>query len=225
MAHIEAVAFDVDGTLYSNRRLYLHSLGFALRHARFIYHFNQIRRGMRSSPQNHTGYADLYQHQALHLAQQLKLPLTEARKAIERIIYEKWMEQISRQPLHHGLRELLKELQQRKIPLALMSDFPISRKLQQWGIGEYFQHIIECERRGMLKPAPPLFYLLAEQLQQPPANILYVGNSGEYDIAAAAAIGMPSAYLSERGRHHPLALFNFKKYEDLAQFLARSIAS
>ena len=224
MRRIEAVAFDVDGTLYSNRRLYLHSIGFALRHARFIYYFKQVRRQLRSSPQNLAGYDDLYRQQALLLAQQLNLSPKRARSAIEQIIYRKWMEQIARQPLYSGLPELLAQLQQRKLPLALMSDFPISRKLQQWAITDYFQHIIECEQWGMLKPAPRLFYLLAEQIQRKPASILYVGNSADYDIAAAAAIGMPSAYISERGKSHPLALFNFKKYEQLAQFLSHRIA-
>ena len=220
MAHLKAVAFDVDGTLYSERRLYLHSLGFALRHARFIYYFKRIRRRLRSSPQNLTGYDDLYRQQALLLAQQLNLSPTEARRSIEQIIYREWMEQIAQQPLYQGLLKLLAQLRQHKIPLALMSDFPISRKLRQWGIGEYFQHIIECEQWGMLKPSPRLFHLLAEQMGRQPANILYVGNSREYDIMAAAAIGMPSAYISERGKTHPLALFNFRKYQQLAQFLA-----
>ena len=223
MIHIKAVAFDVDGTLYSERRLYLSSLDFALRHARFIHHFRNVRQELRRLPQNLKGYDNLYATQAALLAARLHLSAQRATEIIERYIYHIWMKRIARQPLYKGVRLLLRHLQQWGVPVAAMSDFPIERKFAQWDINEYFQHIIECEQFGMLKPSPRLFQQLAARIGLKPAHILYVGNSRKNDVEGAVAAGMPAAYLAAAGRHHPAAACNFSHYRQLATFIVAHV--
>ena len=216
---IRGVAFDIDGTLYSQRRLYRSAIGFALAHARFIYHFSHVRTALRASPRNQHGYNNLYHHQASLLAARLRIAPRRAAEKIERLIYNRWNQRIARQPLYSGVTALLAHLQSRGVPLAIMSDFPVTEKLKAWGIQHYFQHTIECERLGTLKPSPRLFRRLAERMRLAPNTILYVGNSPQNDVEASIDAGLLAAYISERGARHPRAHCNFSTYQALHNFL------
>ena len=204
MKKYAAIAFDIDGTLYSERLLYLRllSMKFALSHIRLIRDFSAVRRRLRTPA---TATSDepgvdtslpIQAQQAELLAQYWNATVRSTRELIERVIYRDWMELTSRTPLFPGTRRLLGELRRRGTRLAVLSDFPTTRKLAAWRIAGYFEHAICSEDTGALKPAAKPFQVLQESLGLEASDILYIGNSYSNDICGAAGVSMDSIHLT-----------------------------
>jgi len=197
MKRRKAVAFDVDGTLYSEPRLFLRSLLFGVRNRATISCFRAIR-----SELHHRSYrpkGGIREWQAEQFARRMRISIAEAEDETSRVIYTEWRERICTMPLLPHLTETLNLLSTHDIPLAVLSDFPPLIKLQRWNIAHYFNVIINSECANALKPHAPPFRLLSDRLQLQPQDILYIGNNINYDIIAAQEYGYMSAYY-----HDPL---------------------
>jgi putative hydrolase of the HAD superfamily len=72
-----------------------------------------------------------------------------------------------------------------------------------------------AEDVGYLKPNPEPFIYVADKLDVPVRNILYVGNHYDYDILGANKVGMKTAHLSRRRRNGTHADFTFASYKEL----------
>ncbi|MEX2444363.1 MAG: HAD family hydrolase [Alkalispirochaeta sp.] len=188
---IRGVAFDIDGTLYPNRRMYCASVGIVLRHLRLFRAFGAARKAVRT---RHP-IADLRLETAELTAERLGISTEEATRRIEEIIYDRWEQVLRRVPLYPGVIELLTELRRRGVPLAAMSDFPVESKLTLLGIDDCWDVAFSAEEVGYLKPNMEPFEELERRLELRPREILYVGNSYHYDILGAAAAGFRTAYL------------------------------
>jgi len=203
MTRITAVAFDVDGTLYSEPHLFLRSLFFGLHNRATISCFRAIRRELHC--RSYLPRGDIREWQAEQFARRMNISTGEAEDEISRVIYTEWCERICTMPLLKHLTETLALLSSHDIPLAVLSDFPPLVKLQRWNIAHYFTIIINSESTNTLKPHPLPFRLLSDRLQLQPQEILYIGNNINYDIIAAQEYGYMSAYY-----HDPLR-FRFGK--------------
>jgi HAD superfamily hydrolase (TIGR01509 family) len=76
---------------------------------------------------------------------------------------------------------------------ALVSDYPVSKKLKAIGLGTLFDVVIangEPDGPKRLKPAPEGYLLAAERLGVSPRECLVVGDRQDADGAAAKAAGM-----------------------------------
>ena len=220
----DAVAFDLDGTLYPNYRLNVRLLPFLVKHWPLLVAFSRARDRIRAR-QEKTPAAfkdNFYDYQAWLVAEQLKAPPQQVRDRIERLIYRGWERHFLHIRLLPHVPEMLAELKAAGLKLGMLSDFPPQTKLENLGIAGLWDAVICSETAGALKPAVRPFVCLAEALGCAPERTLYVGNSYRYDILGASRAGMKTALLTRRGqpdRAKPVADFIFHDYRQLGDFV------
>jgi putative hydrolase of the HAD superfamily len=193
MHNIAAVGFDVDGTLYPEWQLYLRTWRGALSGPRLFAAFTKTRHRLRQTAAV-AGETSFYDLQALTCAKELGARDGDAVKtAIARQVYgtvEKYFDGI--RPYPH-VKEALCAMKNGGVRLAVLSDFPLGRKLEILRLSGMWDAELCSEEIGALKPHPLPFLRLAERLDLPPERILYVGNNPKYDVAGAKNAGMKTA--------------------------------
>jgi len=221
---ITAVAFDLDGTLYPNYRLYVRLTPLLLRHWRLMIAFgmarNHIRKEQEESPSSFRD--DFYDYQARLTAERLNAPPERIRESLERLVYEGFVPHFLKIKTFPHVGELLAELKAAGLKLGLMSDFRPEEKLKNLGIAGGWDAVLCSEKTGALKPAVRPFARLAEELECPPEQVLYVGNSYRYDVLGAARVGMKTALITGAGRQKKAfsaANFTFRNYRQLRDFV------
>jgi putative hydrolase of the HAD superfamily len=207
MRSVSAAAFDLDGTLYPNYRLYVRLIPFILREWRLLWAFGKARdhirkEGEQTSPPLHP---DFYDYQSRLIAGMLGAEPALIKAKIERLIYRGWERHFTRVKLFSHAAETLAALRAAGLRLGLLSDFPPETKLAHLGIGDLWDAVLCTEQIGVLKPDRRPFDLLASALDLAPERILYVGNSRRYDVMGAKRAGMKTAlitgFISETGGH------------------------
>jgi len=218
---INAVAFDLDGTLYPNYRLNMRLLPFAFRHWRFLLAFGRARNIIRREQAQSSALPNFYERQAQITADQLKERKEEIREKIDRLIYRGWERFFLKIKLFPHVKEVLGELKAAGMKLGLLSDFPPETKLKYLGLASVWDTVLCTENIGALKPAVKPFEELAKALACQPEQILYVGNNSRYDVEGAKQAGMKAALLN---RGLPIitgikADFTFRNYRQLRNFM------
>lgn len=223
---IEAVGFDLDGTLYPNYRLNLRLFPFLLRDTRLLIAFGKARDRIRAEWETGTGLPpgmDFYDYQAELTAKMLRATTESVKERIERLIYRGWEPHFKKIKLFPYVVETLNALRGAGLKLGMLSDFPPEIKLKNLGIDGFWDTAFSSEQTAALKPAPRPFLALAQALNTPPEKILYVGNSIRYDVVGAKRAGMYTALVS--GRKAPgrpdsaLPGFTFYDYRQLRDFV------
>ncbi len=95
-------------------------------------------------------------------------------------------------PLKAGARELLQDLSEQGIPLAVATSTRGERartKLARSGIDGYFAQVVTSSDVIHAKPAPDLYLLAAQRLGMPPEQCIALEDS-EFGVRAASAAGM-----------------------------------
>ena len=218
---IDAVAFDIDGTLYPNSRMYLNSVLFSLPRLRFLYHFRQVRMRIRSV----RPLENFREAQAQILAELMHIPYERAKARIEHAIYRRWQRIFRHIRPFPYLSDFLLRLQSHGYPIGVMSDFPVGDKLAHLNLPQVWDCVISSEETGYLKPNPEPFLYLASALGTVPERVLYVGNSYEYDIIGAYNVGMKTAHLTRDSVGDSLADFVFDDYRALERQLLDVVVS
>lgn len=218
---IEAVAFDIDGTLYANWRLYIRVLPYFFRHLPFFLQYNKVRKVLhRTAP-----LSDFYEYQARLLSKNMNISVEDAHSKIDKIIYKglvKFFKKIKPFPY---IKETFEAFQNAGLKLAILSDFPPEQKGDVWGLAPLCTTVLGSEACGALKPSKYVFGLLARELDVKPEQILYVGNNLHADIYGAKQAGMQTAYilplwkqfLGIKGGEY--ADISFKNYRQLKNFV------
>ncbi|MBR5866920.1 MAG: HAD family hydrolase, partial [Spirochaetaceae bacterium] len=81
---VKAIAFDIDGTLYANWRLYIRIIPYVLKNMSFFMKYAKVRSVLhRTAP-----LGDFYEYQARLLALEMKIDNESAKKKINDIVYE-----------------------------------------------------------------------------------------------------------------------------------------
>jgi putative hydrolase of the HAD superfamily len=191
---IEAVAFDLDGTLYPNYSLNIRLLPFALGNARLLSAFGKAR-AIHHSECAAAAQSDFYADQAALVAEILGEEPVAVKGKIEKLIYRGWEAHFKKIRLYSGVLETLEAFRSAGLKLGLLSDFPPEAKLEYLGIGSYWDAVLCSERIGCLKPESASFFELAKALVAEPEKILYVGNSFHYDVIGAKKAGMSAALI------------------------------
>jgi len=221
----DAVAFDLDGTLYPNAALFARALPAMLSKARRLSAFNAVRQRLRSMGLNDPVYrgapprdgAAFRTLEARMAAPAMGMTEAEAEAYIARHFYAYVEELFARVRPYRGVGQALDALAGRGLRLALLSDLPPRRKLELMGLWGRFDPALCSSDSGFLKPAREPFAMLASALGLPPDRILYVGNSPRVDAAGAKAAGMASAIVSRRAV--PEADFTFFDWNRLVEFV------
>lgn len=216
---LDAVAFDLDGTLYPNYRFYFRLLPFIVREHKLLRAMGSARDTLRSAAQD----GRFYDIQARIMADILKDDPEKIYTKTEQLIYRGWEPLFKKVRLFPYVHETLQAFRGNGLKLGLLSDFPPLKKLEYLGIAAYWDAVLCSEETGRLKPDPNPFLALSEALHVPPHRILYVGNSVEYDIKGAKNAGFKAALVQ-----NPLALFTpkvpeadfiFKDYRQLGRYV------
>ena len=205
-----AIAFDLDGTLYPNYRLYFRLLPFMISEYHLLRAMGTARTQLRNSAtladpklrtegsplaDNSGGSGDFYENQARIMAEVLGEPVEKVMEKNERLIYRGWEPHFKKIRLFPHVRETLEAFRDAGIKLGLLSDFPPEIKLENLKVLEFWDVIVCSERVGQLKPHSASFLELAFQMKTPPEQILYVGNSVSYDVTGAQKAGMKAALI------------------------------
>ncbi len=221
----DAVAFDLDGTLYPAPRLYARALPTMIGKLRGVVAFNRTRQRMRAmgltADHSAAAPADGAAFQALEarlFAGLLGSGLPEATAIMHRDFYRGVEELFLRIKPFTGLTAALDALSAAGLRLGLLSDLPPLRKLELMGLSGRFEVALCSEDSGFLKPAREPFAMLASRMQLPPGRILYVGNNPRIDVAGAKAAGMSTAIVSRRRVHAAdLSFFDWRELVTFAQ--------
>ena len=215
---IQAIAFDVDGTLYPNAAMYLKSLPFAVTHLRLMLAFAAVRREIRT----HRPVDDLRLLEEQMLGARMGIDPTQARKRIEHDIYDRWERILDRVRPYPHVRGCIETLRAAGFPVAVTSDFPVERKLVRLGLDDLFDCQLWTEESGYLKPHPEPFHELASCLGLRADEVLYVGNSYEYDVVGAKQAGMMAAHLTRRPVAGSIADLSFSDYRKLCEWVLQN---
>jgi putative hydrolase of the HAD superfamily len=194
---LEAVAFDLDGTLYPNSNFYVYIIPFILKKWKFLRAFGQARNIIRSQQEEcETENRDFYTVQAQETAKLLKLDdsyIRTIKERIEREIYRGWEPHFKNVKLFPHIKKTLHFLKERRLKVGLLSDFPCKQKIVNLGLEGFWDVELCSEEVGVLKPGGKPFFLLADLMGVRPEQALYVGNSVRYDIKGAQRAGMKTA--------------------------------
>ncbi|HHU35792.1 MAG TPA: HAD family hydrolase, partial [Treponema sp.] len=89
---IDAVAFDIDGTLYPNAALYWRTIPFFLRNHSLVLAFGRVRKEIRLWQEAHPGeiHTDFFGWQASLMAEQLGGTPDSMKIKLHELIYEGW---------------------------------------------------------------------------------------------------------------------------------------
>ena len=217
-----AVAFDLDGTLYPDFRLYIRLVPFLLRRQRLLRAMDRARTQLRR-----TGAygGDFYELQARLMGEILNETPEKVRERTDLLIYRGWEPHFLKIKLFPHARETLAGIRAAGLKMGLLSDFPPETKLKNLGISDCWDAVLCSERAGALKPALRPFQELALALHCPPEQILYVGNSRRYDVGGAKRAGMKTALFTGHFSRNRLfsgttkADFTFQSYRQLRDFV------
>jgi putative hydrolase of the HAD superfamily len=215
---LQPVAFDLDGTLYPNSKLFLRAVPYFLTNLRLTINFGKVREEIR----NMRPIDDFYVLQSELLAEKMGITVARASHLIISVVYGAWKDVMRGISPFPGVKEMLAELKRRKIKLAVLSDFPVDEKLKILGLEGYWDYANSSEKVGYLKPNPEPFYHVANSLEIDPELIMFVGNSFEWDIRGAMQIGMKTAHFSRKAPRGSQADITFSDFRGLIDRLKDS---
>jgi len=221
---LDAVAFDIDGTLYPDASLFLRLAPFSLGHYRLMTSFGTVRREIRLWQQAHPGerHGDFFAWQASLLAPRIGETPERAGELLKTLIYEGWRPVFARVKPFPAVHEAFDAFRSAGLKLGILSDFLPSQKGDIWGLAPKCDAVLGSEETGALKPSPIPFLALAEALGVEPGRVLYVGNSLASDVRGASAAGMKTACVTGRlaallGYRVPGADISFHSYRQLVR--------
>ncbi len=186
---VEAVSWDVDGTLYEmprmRRCLRRLVLSRALRGpwavARDLRRLMGLRRAMEAVRASGGDLATLRAREP-----------REALAPLEETLYGEAIRRAGPRP---GVAEALAALRARGLRVVVLSDHPADFKLAALGFEGAFERVYVGEALGWLKPSPRPFAAVVEDLGLTPSALLHVGDRPDTDGRGAAAAGCRSVIL------------------------------
>lgn len=197
--NINAVIFDLDGTLYDNSKIARSFILRSLLHLRLIGSERKCRHEMAGKYYGDNGeaYAELFSKMAAKSGH-------SARQA-EKWFWDKYMPiQVStlRNTRHRKpwVDNVLSDLKSKGIKIACFSDYGmVKEKLEALGISpSYFDYIVDAPSIGGLKPCKEAFLNVARHLEVAPEEALVVGDREDTDGLGAKAAGMQFMLVSQK---------------------------
>jgi putative hydrolase of the HAD superfamily len=217
---LKAIAFDIDGTLYSDWSLYIRIVPHIIKHFSFFLAYSRVRKKLRET----APLSDFFEYQARLLAENMRIKTEEARELIDSVIYKGLTPYFSRiRPLSHSI-QTIQAFKCAGYKIAILSDFPPAQKGDVWGIVPLCDVVLGSEEIGALKPSKYAFGMLIKALGVPAEEILYVGYCVRADIRGARDAGMQTSYrmpLWRRilGKKLAIADISFKNYRQLQKIV------
>ncbi len=111
-------------------------------------------------------------------------------------------------PPHPDVPDALARLRAAGFTLAALTNNPpavLAAQLDHAGLAPLFDHALSAADSGRLKPAPDPYRMALARFALPAETVLFVAAHG-WDIAGAAAAGLPTAFIARPGQDlDPLA--------------------
>jgi phosphoglycolate phosphatase/putative hydrolase of the HAD superfamily len=201
---IEAVLFDLDGTLYRQwpvqaatvvllLAVHLTQPSQLFRKIKIIRAFRLAQETLRAEGRR---IKECSAAQAGLAARSAGVPEAEVRNVVQ-----EWMQERPLMFLRwfrpRQLPRLLGKLKARGFRLGLYSDYPAQDKVAALGLDGCFDLFLssqDAEVHGF-KPDSNGFEIAARRMRLRPDQVLYIGDRAEVDAAGAAAAGMPAIIL------------------------------
>jgi len=220
LGEIDAVAFDIDGTLYRESKLNIRIIPHFLSHIIFFSKYGLARKELRRQDY----YPDFNKAQAELMGKYLKCSPEEAQEKLDKIVYTGLKHYFTKFKACRNALELIKRLKEAGVKIAVLSDFPPDQKGDIWGIRQYCDLALGSEEIGSLKPSARVFSTLSEKLATPAEKILYVGNHHQYDVVGPKKAGMKAAWIISPvealfGKKSKVADITFSRYSQLEKIL------
>jgi putative hydrolase of the HAD superfamily len=220
----DAVAFDLDGTLYPNYRFYIRALSSIVKHQHLIRAFGRARTMLRNG--EHEGTDNFYRRQAFLVAAllsntQSRTPYSpeQIEEQINQVLYRGWEPFFKGIKLYPYVTETLSHLRTHGLRLGILSDMPPEQKIVNLKLNGLWDTVLCAEYTGHLKPHIKPFHVLINALGAEPERILYVGNSIRYDIIGARSAGIKTALISHLQRWNTIPDFIFHDYRALETYI------
>lgn len=213
-SRIDLAVFDVDGTLYDQRRLRIAMLGHLVADAwcsrsletlRLLKTFRQVREALADEPG-----ADFVRLQYA-LAAQRHACLPERVQAL----VAHWMETAPLPLLagcrYDGLPALFTALRAAGKRIGVLSDYPAGAKLAALELEADFVVSACDDDVGRLKPDPHGLHTLLRRAGVPPERAVMIGDRFERDAEAARRAGVAALVRSSAARP---GVISFRRYDD-----------
>ena len=224
---IKAITFDVDGTLYSVKKLKLLALLSMPHHIKFLKIFSNSRELIRKKNLINKNIEfegfNIFEQQIKMVANELNISNANAEKKINKLIYKKLPELLKYISAFSGVDILLKELTKKEIKFGIISDYPSEEKINRLNLNFYnWEFMISGDRENYLKPHKRVFEKAVQLLNIKPENILHVGDREDCDILGAKSAGFKTAlYVNNINKLNiqSRADLIFNNYTDLQNFI------
>lgn len=220
---IEAVCFDIDGTLYPKWQTNLRLVESALLHIPFSLSYlsmrNKLRRKNGLDGGTFSGRDGFLKEEYTALYGKYDEEGVEKfRRKEERVFFIPWQKSFSSiTPFPHMRESLLKIKKEARI--AFLSDFPIGVKLEALDVGDIPEFAISTEDIGALKPSHVPFEYLSSLLGLENDKILYVGDSEQKDVRGAKNVGMHTLLIKTHGKASSKADIVVSSYPEMCRVL------
>jgi FMN phosphatase YigB (HAD superfamily) len=216
--NIKLVVFDVDGTMYNQKRLrqkMLFSLvSFYLprparwSELRILKIFREEREKNKSRP-----ITDLQHDQYIWCQTRTGRDIEQIKQVVNHWILE-YPLRLLNQLIYPGLHELFVALNKAGIKVAVLSDYPAEKKLQAMKLQADLVIDAADERINALKPDPAGLRFIAEYFKTDIRETVFIGDREDTDGEAARRINMNFILLDKK-----------KIYKNYFQNLAEQIAT
>lgn len=208
---MEALIFDLDGTLYDQGKLRIRiflNLFFSLaRNPLFIsdikvlYAFRKKRELLSTSSDD---VCCIDRRQYAEVAHALGLSIEEVRRIVSDWIFEKPLKHLA-QCVYPGVKDLFSILRQKKYKIGIFSDYPCHAKLQALDLKADAMVCATDEKIDRLKPHPAGLLFTAKELGIPALNCFFIGDRDDKDGECARRAGMPYLILPR----HQISIFDW----------------
>jgi putative hydrolase of the HAD superfamily len=198
----KAVIFDVDGTLYDQKKLRLYMVRemfnrvirqpARMNELRILWYFRRMRE--KNSAQVTNNLENLQYFWTAHL-----MGISPEKV---RIVVNEWMFE---RPLNYlkscrypSVQTLFSQLNQQEIPIGIFSDYPAEKKLKALGLKAQVVLSATCSEVNRLKPDPTGPLIAAIKLGAQASECLLIGDQEDKDGECARRAGMPYLILASR---------------------------
>ncbi len=212
-SNLKAIIFDVDGTLYNQKRLYLYMICDFLKY--FIWHPHRVKelkiiRDFRKSREiNHReNVENLEAMQYIWAARTSNVSPERVREVISKWMFERPLKYL-RLCRRSGVKELFSYLQENNLLIGIFSDYPVSEKIKAL---ELFFNMDVCatdKNINRLKPDPKGLLALSKKMDVPVESCLFIGDRDEKDGECARRAGMPYLILDPNNKNSDFCFQNF----------------
>lgn len=100
--------------------------------------------------------------------------------------------------LYPGVKEILKSLSAKyKLGIIANQVAGTQERIDNWGIGKYFEVVVASAEAGCAKPDLKIFNLALVQAKSNPENAIMIGDRLDNDIAPAKKLGMKTVWVRQ----------------------------